>query len=161
MIRLGNPGVASSRGVEERPNLSGHCSPECRLLLLFHLLGATLRGGDRRGLSEHTVQLRTREEARRVSWCQGAGLPGCFPRPSLVRTGTAPSAPAATGTPGRPRAEFLATRWGPIAKELPGVAQPRRSARPLPQRRPLSGTQSSCSLAPRTWAPAPGLSHAL
>lgn len=102
MIRLGNPGVASSRGVEERPNLSGHCSPECRLLLLFHLLGATLRGGDRRGLSEHTVQLRTREEARRVSWCQGAGLPGCFPRPSLVRTGTAPSAPAATGTPGAP-----------------------------------------------------------
>lgn len=49
--KAGKPGSRQLSGVEERPNLSGHCSPECRLLLLFHLLGATLGGGDLRGLS--------------------------------------------------------------------------------------------------------------
>lgn len=53
--KTGEPGSRQLSRVEGRPNPSGHCSPECRLLLLFHLLGATLRGGDRRGLSEQIV----------------------------------------------------------------------------------------------------------
>ncbi|MEJ1269499.1 hypothetical protein NN561_000310 [Cricetulus griseus] len=91
----------------------------------------------------------------------GRGAFGVSPSPLAGPGWIRPLGARSNRDPGAPPGGALGHPAGPIAKELPGVAQPRRSARPLPQRRPLSGTQSSCSPAPRTWAPAPGLSHAL
>lgn len=91
----------------------------------------------------------------------GRGALGVSPWPLAGRGWIRPLGTRSNRDPGAPPGGALGHPAGPIAKELPGVAQPRRSARSLPQRRPLSGTQSSCSpaaaaaaaahLGARTW----------
>lgn len=87
----------------------------------------------------------------------GRGALGVSPWPLAGRGWIRPLGTRSNRDPGAPPGGAFGHPAGPIAKELPGVAQPRRSARSLPQRRPLSGTQSSCSpaaaahLGARTW----------
>lgn len=122
MIRLENPGAASSRGRRGGGIRPGAALPGVASSSSFSLpLSAVGTAG---GSASRLCSPRPGRRRGGSHDARARGLLGCLPRPSPARAGSAPSAPAATGTPGRPRAELLATRRGRSPRSCPESRSP-------------------------------------